>query len=164
MQENPHLSYGCITIISASIPNPCRGGYAGHGETLLNLGEEEKVLWWSHGGTLNGESWKRFGFLYDILSETPGHGLAPYDLKWDCVCGVPEADWNKKVKSYYLIYYGFTCPAFKDFYFDDTTEFEIEVIDTWNMTIEKHGIGKGKFRVMLSGHEYMAIRLKVKED
>ncbi len=141
----------------------CRGGYAGHGETLLDLTEDEKVLWWSHGGTLKGESWKRFGFLYDILCETPGHGLAPYDLKWDCVCGVPETDWNKKVKSYYLIYYGFTCPVFKEFEFDDTTEFEIEVIDTWNMTIEKQGTGKGKFRVMLPGHEYMAIRLRAKE-
>ncbi len=133
-----------------------RGGYAGHGETLLNPEDE---LWWSHGGKLRGESWKRFGFLYDIVSEVPGHGIAPYDLKWDCVCGVPEKDWGRAVKSWYLIYYGFTCPAFKEFYFDDTTEFRVEVIDTWNMTIEDRGTAKGRFRVELPGREYMAVRL-----
>lgn len=146
-----------------------RGGYAGHGETLLNPEENpaftdgnssQKVLWWSHGGKLKGESWKRFGFLYDILCETSGYGLAPYDLKWDCVCGVPECEWMYNVKSYYLIYYGFTTPIFKEFYFDDTTEFEVEVIDTWNMTIEKRGTAKGKFKVVLPGREYMAVRLQ----
>ena len=138
----------------------CRGGYAGHGETLMN---PENVLWWSHGGRLRGESHKRFGFLYDILCETPGLGLAPYDLKWDCVCGVPEREWMNPVKSYYLIYFGFTCPSFKEYYFDNETEFEIEVIDTWNMTIEKQGTGKGKFRVELPGREYMAVRLRREE-
>ena len=138
-----------------------RGGYAGHGETLLNPEEE---LWWLHGGKLRGESWKRFGFLYDIISKVPGHGIAPYDLKWDCVCGVPESEWRRAVKSWYLIYYGFTCPAFKEFYFDDTTEFRVEVIDTWNMTIEDRGTAKGKFRVELPGREYMAVRLTQKKE
>ncbi len=135
----------------------CRGGYAGHGETLLN---PENVLWWSHGGKLRGESYKRFGFLHGILCETPGIGLAPYELKWDCVCAVPEQEWMLRVKSYYLIYFGFTRPAFKEYYFDDETEFEIEVIDTWNMTVEKQGTGKGKFKVELPGRQYMAVRLK----
>ncbi len=135
----------------------CRGGYAGHGETLMN---PEDVLWWSHGGKLRGESWKRFGFLYDILCETPGLGLAPYNLKWDCVCAVPEQEWMQPVKSYYLIYLGYTCPSFKEYHFDDETEFAVEVIDTWNMTIEKRGVFKGKFKVDLPGREYMAVRLK----
>ena len=135
----------------------CRGGYAGHGETLLN---SENVLWWSHGGKLRGESHKRFGFLHDILCETPGIGLAPYEIKWDCVSAVPEQEWMLKVKSYYLIYFGFTRPAFKEYYFDDETQFEVEVIDTWNMTIEKRGIKKGKFKVELPSRQYMAVRLK----
>ena len=139
----------------------CRGGYAGHGETLMN---PEDVLWWSHGGELRGESWKRFGFLYDILCETPGPGLAPYNLKWDCVCAVPEQEWMQPVKSYYLIYLGYTCSSFKEYHFDDETEFEAEVIDTWNMTIEKRGVFKGKFKVELPGQEYMAVRLKKKQD
>lgn len=137
----------------------CRGGYAGHGETYFS---EDNIIWWSHGGKLHGESHKRFGFLYDILSETPGLGLAPYDWKWDCVCAVPESEFLKKVKSYYLFYFGFTRPVFRDFEIDSETEFEIEVIDTWNMTITKQGTGKGKFRVMLPGREYMAVRLRKK--
>lgn len=137
----------------------CRGGYAGHGETLMN---PDDVLWWSHGGVLHGESHKRFGFLYDILCETPGLGLAPLEYKWDCVCGVPECDCLKKVKSYYLFYYGFMRPSFRDFEFPEDCEFEIEVIDTWDMTISKQGTGRGKFRVMLPGKQYMAVRLRKK--
>ena len=64
------------------------------------------------------------------------------------------------MKSYYLIYLGYTCPAFKEYYFDDDTEFEVEVIDTWGMTIEKRGVFKGKLKVDLPGREYMAVRLK----
>ena len=90
-------------------------------------------------------------------------GLMPYNLKWDCVCAVPEAEWMQKVKSYYLIYFGFTCPSFKEYYFDDDTEFGVEVIDTWNMTIEEKGVRKGKFCVELPGREYMAVRLKKRQ-
>ena len=134
----------------------CRGGYPGHGETYRN---PEQVFWWSHGGKLRGESWKRFGFLLDIMKETPGHGIAPYPMKWDCVCGVPEDEWMNPVKSCYLIYFSFMQPSFREFHLDDSTEFEVEVIDTWNMTIEKQGTVCGKFRVELPGRPYMAVRL-----
>lgn len=43
-----------------------RGAYCTHGETFLQ-GIEREILWWSHGGTLRGESWKRIGFLRGIL-------------------------------------------------------------------------------------------------
>lgn len=134
-----------------------RGGYAGHGETYMN---SEDVLWWSHGGKLRGESWKRLRFLLDIMKETPGIGLAPYNKEWDSATAVPESEVHFSVKSYYLFYYSFMRPSFRDFYFDDCTEFSVEVIDTWNMTIEKQGVKKGHFRVNLPGREYMAVRLK----
>jgi hypothetical protein len=35
----------------------------------------------------------------------------------------------------------------------------VEVIDTWNMTIEERGIHKGKFSISLPSREYMTIRL-----
>lgn len=135
----------------------CRGGYPGHGETYLS---PDDVLWWSHGGVLHGESWKRFGFLLDIMKETPGLGLAPCEQDFGAVCAVPQAEPWPKVKSYYLIYYSFMRPSFKDFYFDDETSFEAEVIDTWEMTIEKKGVFRGRFRVELPGKQYMAIRLR----
>ncbi len=136
----------------------CRGGYPGHGETFLH---PEDVLWWSHGGKLHGESWKRFGLLLKVLEEGPGSGLAPYErCSWDEVCAVPEKEFAFPVKSYYLYYYSFMRPSFREFWFDDETEFEVKVIDTWGMTVEDRGIHRGKFRVELPGKQYMAIQIR----
>ncbi|MBQ1310396.1 MAG: DUF5605 domain-containing protein [Blautia sp.] len=138
----------------------CRGGYPGHGETFMH---PENVLWWSHGGTLHGESHKRFHLLRDILKETPGIGLAPWEgCRWDEVCAVPEQD-IRPVKSYYLFYYSFMRPSFRDYYFDDETSFEVKVIDTWEMTVENRGVFKGKFRVELPGKPYMAVQIRKHE-
>lgn len=137
-----------------------RGGYPGHGETYMH---PQDILWWSHGGELHGDSPERFKLLLDIMKETPGLGLCPHRAEWDDICGVPECDWAKKVKSYYLYYYSFMRPSFRDFYFDDTTEFEVNVIDTWEMTVENRGTFRGKFRVELPGKQYMAIQIKQKK-
>lgn len=135
----------------------CRGGYPGHGETYLS---DDDVLWWSHGGRLHGESWKRVKFLYRILCETPGIGLKQKMREWDEICAVPE-DFHAAARTgYHLIYYSFMRPSFRDFHFDDENEYAVEVIDTWNMTIEKAGTFKGKFRVKLPGRQYMAIRIR----
>lgn len=136
----------------------CRGGYAGHGETLLG---HEDVLWWSHGGKLWGESHRRLSFLHEILRETPCLGLR-YGGGGDEVRGIPDATWAwmEPVQSYYLIYYSFMCPSYKEYYFDDTTRFRLMVLDTWNMTREDRGIVCGRFRVELPGRPYMAIQLK----
>ena len=136
----------------------CRGGYPGHGETYLS---DDDVLWWSHGGILHGESHKRFHLLHQIMEETPGIGLAPYDrCGWDEVCAVPESEKWSAVKSYYLYYYSFMRPSFRDFYFDDDTSFTVRVIDTWNMTVEDRGVYKGKFRIELPGRPYMAVQIR----
>ena len=136
----------------------CRGGYPGHGETYMN---PDDVLWWSHGGKLHGESWKRFKLLHDIMCETPGLGLAPWrECGWDEVCAVPENEFMRPVKSYYLFYYSFMRPSFRDFHFDDETKFEVRVIDTWNMEIKDMGTFQGKFRIELPGRSYMAIQVK----
>jgi hypothetical protein len=137
-----------------------RGGYPGHGETYLN---EKDILWWSHGGVLHGESHKRFAFLLQIMKQTPGIGLCPYEKSsWDEVCAVPEdtASRFSKVKDYYLYYYSFMRPSFREFYIDDETEYAVSVLDTWETTSEERGICKGRFRVDLPGKQYMAIQLK----
>jgi hypothetical protein len=136
----------------------CRGGYAGHGETFIH---PEDILWWSHGGELHGESPERFKFLYKILCETPGHGLKVYNLSWDSVTAIPD-NMSDMVspKSYYLDYYGFNRPSFRTFYFDDRTKYQVDIIDTWNMTIKDAGIHQGKFTIKLPGREYMAIRMR----
>lgn len=134
-----------------------RGGYPGHGETFLN---DDEVLWWSHGGSLHGESWKRVRLLKEVLKLTPGHGLCAAEGEWDCVTAVPEAEWMKPIKSQYLYYYSFMRPSFRDFYIDDETEYMVEVIDTWNLLVRKAGIYKGHFRIQLPARPYIAVRLR----
>ena len=133
-----------------------RGGYPGHGETFLDPGE---ILWWSHGGTLRGESWKRVGFLLDVLKSVPGHGLKYLPAEWDSVCGVPEDEGLAQETGYRLYYYSFMRPSFRDFFLDDDTPYRAEVIDTWNMTVADAGVHKGRFRVELPARPYMAVRL-----
>ena len=51
-----------------------------------------------------------------------------------------------------------------DIYIDDVTEYDVDIIDTWNMTIKPQGTYKGKFRVILGGKPYMAIRMRAKTE
>lgn len=132
----------------------CRGGYPGHGETYLN---PDNILWWSHGGELHGESHKRFAFLLEIMKETPGIGLAPFHREWDEVAATAETVTNER---YYLFYYSFMRPAYRDFYFDDDSSWQVQVLDTWNMTREDRGVFQGHFRVELPRRQYMAIQIR----
>ena len=133
-----------------------RGGYPGHGETYL---DGKEVLWWSHGGELHGESWKRAGFLLDVLQAVPGRGLKYLPAEWDSVCAVPEDEALAEKTGYRLYYYSFMRPSFREFRFEDGRTYRAEVIDTWNMTVTDAGTHSGRFRIDLPGREYMAIRL-----
>ncbi len=133
-----------------------RGGYPGHGETYLAA---DNKLWWSHGGTLKGESWKRFALLKEVMSAFPQGEIAPFMNEWDSVSGVPEVEWTSPVKSMYVYYYSFMRPSFREFYFDEETHFKVEVIDTWDATVKVAGVFCGKFKVELPAKQYMAIRL-----
>ena len=122
----------------------CRGGYAQHGETYLS---DDGILWWSHGGKLKGDSPARIGFLKKILEEGPKGGLAPYDGLKDEVCAIEDdscRENNRLSPSYYLIYYGYFRPLFKDYYFDDVSDYKVEIIDTWEMSIKEAGVFRGK--------------------
>ena len=136
-----------------------RGGYPGHGETFLH---PENILWWSHGGELHGESWKRIGFLLDILEAVPGNGLKPAEKvpqDWDCVHAIPAIMPSASESTYHLYYYSFMQPSFREFEFPEEETWQAEVIDTWNMTVEQRGTCRGKFRIGLGGKPYMAVRL-----
>ncbi len=136
-----------------------RGGYPGHGETYY---DKDDILWWSHGGELHGESWKRFKFLLRILKETRGHGLKSdnSDWKnWDSVMAVPEDDAKFKETGYRIFYYSFMRPSFRIFDMEDNIKYRAEVIDTWNMTVTDAGVHSGRFRIDLPGRQYMAVRL-----
>lgn len=139
----------------------CRGGYGGHGETYL---KKDGILWWSHGGVLQRESTPRIAFLCKVLEDIPGNGLSHVPARWDDVCAVVDGEADAGPKPYSLWYYGFQRPSFRDFHIDDVTWYHVDVIDTWNMTITDGGIHQGRFRVPLPGREYMAVRLRKKEE
>jgi len=107
-----------------------RGGYAGHGETYLH---PEDDLWWSKGGVLRGESWQRIAFLRGILEEDAVHGLTPLveDGRWESsrVSGARDGE-------YRLIYFGEHQPcAWAVGLPQEDGDYEIDLIDTWAMTI-----------------------------
>lgn len=133
-----------------------QGGYAGHGETFVH---PDNVLWWSHGGELHGEAPARLRFLYKILSETPGPGLAP--CPDERVTAIVE---GKNDRAYRLLYFGRQQLCYKRFHFDDNTRYQVELIDTWNMTIEDKGVHSGLFQIDLPGREYMAMRIRKVEE
>jgi hypothetical protein len=127
-----------------------RGGYVGHGETYLN---PEEVLWWSKGGKLTGTSPARIAFLRKIIEESPGGVLNPLPSDWDVPCaGILD--------EYYLYYFGFNQPRFRNFSRKPGIKYQVEVIDTWNMTIEKlPGSYEGEFHIELPGRQFMAVRM-----
>lgn len=157
-----NISYGWGNITGEEMVRrfweaACRGGYPGHGETYVS---DDDILWWSHGGELKGESNKRIGFLHKIMSETPGIGLVFKEQEWDSVCAIPDDMICATKTGYHLFYYSFMRPSFREFYFDDTTCYKAEVIDTWDMTIEEKGVFNGRFKISLPGKPYMAIRIR----
>ena len=53
-----------------------------------------------------------------------------------------------------------TDPAFRRFEFPENEKFHMEVIDTWNMTIEDAGVHSGITEVKLPAREWMAVRVR----
>jgi hypothetical protein len=128
-----------------------RGGYVGHGETYLR---PDEILWWSKGGQLHGSSPARIAFLRRILEEAPRE-LEPMAIDWDTPSAGVEGQ-------YYLFYYGFNQPRFRRFLWDPTVAYTVDVIDTWNMTIERlPGVRRGRFTVDLPARPYIALRFQV---
>ena len=129
------------------------GCYAGHGETYEN---PEQILWWSKGGSLVGESWKRILFLKKIMEEGPGGGLTPIGNSWvwSRVSGGMNGD-------YRLIYFGEHQPVAWFYGKPKKTRFKVDVIDTWNMTIiPQDRIYENKEEIPLPGKPYLAIRIR----
>ena len=137
-----------------------RGGYVGHGETYLFAADEtidHAKLWWSHGGVLHGDSPERIAFLSNILHDIPGGGvLHQLPQYWDAVAATTDNEND----GFYLFYFSFMRPYYRNLYFDDVNEYEVDIIDTWNMKILPQGTFKGHFRIVLGGNPYMALRVR----
>ncbi|OYC97690.1 DUF5605 domain-containing protein [Microbacterium sp. Yaish 1] len=131
-----------------------RGGYVGHGETYYPPahGRDDEILWWSKGGELHGSSPERIAFLERLQSESPTGVWDPLPSDWD----VP---WGGVAGAVKIGYFGFNRPRFRNVILDEGA-WRVEVIDTWNMTVEHvPGEHRGQLRVELPGRPYMAVRL-----
>ncbi|WP_158817587.1 DUF5060 domain-containing protein [Methylocapsa sp. S129] len=156
-----------------------RGGYAGHGETFMH---PEDLLWWAKGGELRGESWKRIGFLRDLIEADVKHGLTPFtpqDGRWvfSRVSGASDGDVT-------YLYFGEHQPAAWAVGLPmEDGDYEIDLIDIWAMTIERIGkaplpaspglrqrngaiVGgepEAAFGIHLPGKPYQAVRIRVRK-
>jgi hypothetical protein len=133
-----------------------RGGYLGHGETYWR---EDEQIWWAKGGALVGESPARIAFLREIVAAAPGGVLEPVPLDYEA----PSAG---VAGEYYLVYVGGgRQPRSRSLRLPPGRVYRVEVIDTWNMTIETlPGTVAGTCTVPLPGREFMALRLTAVVD
>lgn len=152
-----------------------KGGYAGHGETYAH---PEDLLWWAKGGELRGESAPRIAFLRNIIEADVTNGLTPFE-ELDDVRGERLIAGSRDCNVTY-IYLGEQRPVVwsRGLPLVDG-DYEIDVIDTWNMTVTaakrvpapvpvetRHGsvVRGGKpdaaFGVELPGLPYQAIRVR----
>ena len=148
-----------------------RGGYATHGETYYR---EDQLLWWAKGGELTGTSPARIGFLREILESCPGYidprNNTPMDLALPCglsgthylrqsntIMGPMQMEYAQCM----ICYFGIQRPRFMDFTLPEDIRYQVDVIDTWNMTIDTMpGEHSGSVRVDMPGREYIAVRFR----
>ncbi|WP_082104496.1 DUF5605 domain-containing protein [Demequina soli] len=129
-----------------------RGGYFTHGETYWN---EQEELWWAKGGRLVGESPARIAFLARLVGESPSRRLDPV-MSYGRTCAGGVAG------EYELHYLSFTQPREKSLMIPPGRRAEIDVIDTWEMTIDTlPGAFEGRVVVPLPRKSHLAIRMRV---
>lgn len=162
-EGNIGLGWGNITaqeLVRRCWEAMLRGGHCGHGETYL---DPEEILWWSHGGILKGESPARLKFLLDILKEVPGGYLSKGNGIFDELVGYAGGYTGEGVSTYYdysIHYLGVCQPAIRPLILPEDAEYEVELIDTWNMTITSIGVKKGYSEIEMPGRQYMALRIR----
>ena len=113
----------------------------------------------------------RIAFLRQIVEDAPGYldpGRAEWDLPW-AVSGkryrtmtqTPFGPMPSENAEYMLCYFSFAQPKFRNFRLPEDHKYQIDVIDTWNMTITPvEGVHSGATRVDLPGRPYIAVRFR----
>ncbi|ALS28567.1 alpha-L-rhamnosidase [Paenibacillus sp. 32O-W] len=127
-----------------------QGGYVTHGETYLH---SDDVIWWSHGGTLRGDSPGRIRFLRKLMEEGPRLDTSSINFKWDAFVGCAEGE-------YYLVYFGASRPSYRVLPLPEGNRYTIDLIDTWEMTVTRlEGEYGHNSRVNLPAKPYQALRI-----
>lgn len=68
-------------------------------------------------------------------------------------------------ENWFLYYYGFFRPMYRNYTLPAGKSYKIELIDTWNMTIEElPGEFEGKIQIKMGARQYMAVRMREISD
>jgi hypothetical protein len=131
------------------------GGHVTHGETYWNKDEN---LFWSKGGRLVGEAPARIAFLARIIAESPTGRLDPISS------GI--AGKRAGVTGRYEVHYlGLAQPRRVTIQLPDGIRAHVDVLDTWNMTVETlPGLHGGTVEVELPVVPFLAIRWRAVID
>lgn len=122
------------------------GAYGTHGET-------HDQQFFRGGGPMHAKSTERIAFLRWIFNQSPSDkGLEPLT---DDLHGTSKGD------EYFLYYYDMNEPTSKSYDMPESETYQVDVIDTWNMTITEKGEHSGSFTISLPGRKYMAVRMTV---
>lgn len=150
------------------------GTYVTHGESYM-FKDAGDTIFWAKGGEFKGSSWKRVGFLRDIIESSPG----PFELA--DVSRDHQTSTNGK--GTYIVYFGKEMPDVWMFNLPAKNagnsklkagqKFKVEIIDTWDMTItpvstvfelsdenDYRLFDKELRKVRLPAKPYMALRIK----
>lgn len=137
-----------------------RGGYVGHGETYLH---PEDILWWSKGGVLHGISPERITFYRDVLGKLPLHEAKPASstqviTNWhEYAC----LTWDEDT---FLVYIGHSQPGIAPLKLSAEKTYEIQVVDTWEMTVTTHSGIQGDAILKLPGKSNIALYIRPASD
>lgn len=150
-----------------------RGGYCTHGETYYR---EDEKLWWAKGGELTGESPVRIAFLKSIVEDMGYITCFAEGMDWDVVWGyageiftvkamTPFGEMEKRFSTDMICYFSYSRPLFRDFTLPENMKYEVDIIDTWDMTITTlPGIYSGQTKVNLPGKCYVAVRFRAVKE
>jgi hypothetical protein len=128
-----------------------RGGYVTHGDSYLNDGDE--LLFMFHGGKFTGESVSRIEFLKKIVETFPKDGINPPEKGYWHERGGAFSEPN-----FYLFYLAYQQPAYIEVELPEEFQYEVEIVDTWNMTNTKYPeIVSGKCKINLPGKTHLAV-------
>lgn len=64
-------------------------------------------------------------------------------------------------EEFFLYYHGFSRPMYRNYVLPEGKKYKLELIDTWNMTVEELlEVYEGKIRIRMGARQYMEVRMK----
>ncbi|MEM9143146.1 MAG: DUF5060 domain-containing protein [Bacteroidota bacterium] len=141
------------------------GGYPTHGETIRNTSDQDtEVRWWAKGGILMGKSKERIGFFRKIMEELPAHEMWPaLEVQGD------SAHLNSNIHTFFKeseCYLTYVADSARTLVLDlkGNTDYELQVLDTWNMKIMDTKTVKPGVYEYTTDFPYTALKAILKED